>query len=494
MARPGGPGYAVDMRKIEGTIRTIRQPPGGVSIGTVVLAFALAFSSPVFAADQSGGQASASGEIVTLAQCVDQALATGPDILLSHSSLGIAQAGYTSAVAGNALGLTGSLSASQNSLLIVPVGSATGVASATAGVALTGPLGLNVGLNATHTITEDSRLAQSTKIGVNAGADIWDGYPGGSSLATAQKAALTLQKTQISEDSNRRTIVYQVKQSYYSLLAQQRQIRILQSTLLQRQEEMKKTQALYDAQSANQIDLKQAQVNQRQAELDLLKAQDGLEVSRQQLSALVGWPLDRTYTVAEVEDLPVPGLQAADAVKTALAQRSDMRQLQISQSAAAIDLALSRGRATPTVSASAGLDWSRDWSASTGSFSANAGLTVRGPIIDGGSAAAQAQQAELQAQTLKTQQDQLAATIATNVKSALASLRDLVARADLARSNLDLAQNLYDLTKIQFDSGVKSNLDVLAASVSLTTAQVSMAKARADAQLGVLALQNALGN
>jgi outer membrane protein TolC len=41
---------------------------------------------------------------------------------------------------------------------------------------------------------------------------------------------------------------------------------------------------------------------------------------------------------------------------------------------------------------------------------------------------------------------------------------------------------------------VISTLDLLTASVTLTTAQVNLAKSRSDVQLGVLALQNAMGD
>ncbi len=121
-------------------------------------------------------------------------------------------------------------------------------------------------------------------------------------------------------------------------------------------------------------------------------------------------------------------------------------------------------------------------------------MSVKAPVIDPGSIRGLVEQASFQNEKLRVQQDQLVATIKTSVKSAAYALRDLQARADLAAQSLDLAQSQYDLTKLQFDSGVSSNLDVLTASVALTTAQVNLAAARSAAQLGVLALQNAMGN
>jgi outer membrane protein TolC len=465
----------------------------------VVALIAMGSAATGFAQETASASAAAAAT-VTLQQCVDQALAAGPDVRLSNASLGIDEATYRQKLAANQLGLDATAGVGQNS---TPVNSipATGTssatpnnASATAGLTLTGPLGLAANVSATHFLTEDSSLAQQTRLSANASANIWDGYPGGTKLADVRSAELDWQVNQASEADNRRTIIYEVKQAYYSLLAQQRQISILQSTLAQRQAETKKTQALYDAQSANQVELKQAQVNQRQAELDLLEAQDTLDNLRQQLSAKVGWPVDKAYAVAEADDLPAPNLTPEDAVKQALAQRSDIRQLQLSLQKAQITLDLTRGQATPTVSVTGGLDWTHVWTGPEDTLDLSAGLTVKAPIIDGGAAAAAIKASELGAEKLRIQEEQMTASITTSVRSALASLRNLVARADLAKRNLDLAQSQYDLTKIQFDSGVKSNLDVLTASVSLTTAQVAAAKARADAQLGVLALQNALGN
>jgi outer membrane protein TolC len=447
-----------------------------VAIFAVALAFA---SSPA-----------AGGEVVTLAQCVDQALSAGPDMKLSAASLAMAQAQYVASTARNAIGLDG------NAGLSLGSGQGNSVSgSLQAGLSLSAPLGTSVGLNASHSIAGTDPMGQSTSLKLNASSTLWDGYPGGSAVATARQADLSLQGKQISEDANRKSIVYQVKQAYYTLLSQQRQLAILQQTLVKRQEEMKKTQALYDAESANQIDLKQAQINERQAELDLARAQGNVELTREDLSALVGWPIEQTYSVAETDDLTVPDLDVAAAVKTALGQRSDMKQSALNLASGDISVALARAKGSLTVNANGSLSLTQAWQpVMDTSIGWSAGLQVSMPILDAGATDTAVKQAELQNETLAIQQDKLAASIATNVKGAIYSLKDLLARVDLAASGLELAQNQYDLAKLQFESGVSSNLDMLGASVSFTSAQVGLAKARSDAQLGVLALQNALGN
>jgi outer membrane protein len=436
--------------------------------------------------------------LVTLPQCVEQALAAGPGILISKTNTAMAQAQYTQSAAANSLGVSGTAQANHqgapyDTRLLALGRSSFAQDTAQAGFALNAPLSTSLDVTAGHTITEENNPGQTTQLSASAGSTLWDGYPGGSSLASVQKAGLTLRITQASEDANRRNLVYQVKQAYYTMLAQQRQVGILRETLLQRQQELSKTQSLFDAKGASRIDLKQAQVNQRQAELDLLLAQGVVDVDREKLSALVGWPIGKAYSVAEAEDPTVPSLDVAAAVASALSKRADLRQLVLSQASADIDIALSRGKATPTVSASSGLTYTHDWIKGVDNLSWNAGVNIAAPIYDAGSIDAQIRQATLQKQSWTLQQQQLAAAIATDVKNAVYSLKDLLARAELAQASLELAQDQYELAQMQFTAGVSSNLDVLAASVALTTAEVNRAKAQSDAQLGVLALQNAIG-
>ncbi len=451
-----------------------------------------------FVSCMAPAQAADPDVVVTLPQMVDQALSNGPGILISHATVAIAQSQYTQAAAANSLGLTGTASATHTAApydtRLLQLGqSSFAQDTGKAGVSLSAPLSTSVDVTAGHTLTEETTPAQSTALSVSASTTIWDGYPGGSNLAATRKAALSLQGTQTAEDSNQRTVVYQVKQAYYTMLAAQRQLGIYQDTLKQRQQESIKTQALLDAHNASQIDIKQARVNQKQAELDLRLAQGTLEVDRDKLSGLVGWPVGKGYRVADVGDLPVPDLDVTAAVALALAQRSDMRQLVLNQASTDIDLALNKGKSTPVVKASSGLTYTHDWSRSTDVFSWNASVNVAAPIYDAGSIDSQVRQAAMQKSSYTLQQQQLASSVATDVKNALYALRDLVGRAELAQESLDLAQSQFDLASLQYDSGVDSNLDVLAASVALTTARVNQGKAQSDAQLGVLALQNTMG-
>ncbi len=343
--------------------------------------------------------------MVTLTLCVDRALAAGPDIRVSNANLGTARAQYNAAAAANAFGLsgTGDLGHTEAGTLRSNGQIANNpYDAADAGISVSAPLSSSLDLSLSQALFENSPAPQGSQLHMGASSTLWDGYPGGSGRATVQQASLTLQVTQSTEDANRKNIAYQVKQAYYTLLAQQRQLSILQETLAQRQEEMKKTQALYDAQSASQIDLKQAQVNQTQADLDLRKAQDTLEIDREQLSTLVGWPIERQYTAAEVEDMSLPSMDVAEAVKTALAQRADLKQSTLTIVAGDISVALAKAKGSAVVKANGSVDFNVNWSSPVSTSTGwGAGLSVSLPILDAGATAAAVTQAQLQKETLQ---------------------------------------------------------------------------------------------
>jgi outer membrane protein TolC len=440
---------------------------------------------------------------VTLAQLIEEAMKNGPEVRLESASMAINRTAYDQTAAQNGFGLSATAGASRsNPFRDTTTGPSTDTSterdpsdSLQAGLSLTGPFSTELGVSAGYTLTEiPESPVHSTKLSLSVKGSIWDGYLGGRGLAAVQQAGLTLRSNEMDHEARLKAIVYSLKQSYYTMLTQQRQIVVLQDTLSQRRNELARVQIMFDNHDATKIELRQAQLNAASAELDLRAARSGLSTAREKLSALVGRPAGAVYALAETEDLPVPVMDADTAVKTALEGRTDLAKLRLSRSKGDISLALQKAQYSPTVSASGGLSWSRSWTGETEQASWNAGVTVTLPIIDAGQTASQVRQAELQNETMDIQIAQLISSISTEVKDVLENLAELQARADLARMSRELAGDKYELAKARFDANAVSMLDLLTASVDLTGAQADLAKARGDVQLGVLALQNAIGN
>jgi outer membrane protein TolC len=437
-------------------------------------------------------------ETVSLAQVLEAALGQGPDIRQSELQKEISRLQYDQAKARDGLSLKGTAGANRADVLADsrsetpwnPRTKPSDTAQASLGLAF--PL-TTVSVDANHRITETDPLAQSTSLSLSISRTIWDGYPGGQARASVQQAEIAMQSRALASESDRRDIALKVSQAYYAVLSAQRTLGLRQDAVGQREEELKKTQALYESGTAAAVELKQAEINLGTARLDLDSAGSSLRTARVKLSNLAGWPADRDYDVAEAEDPAVPSLDLAALVQTALSRRADLKQAALTVRTGEISLALKKAQSSPTISASGGATLSHAWDAKTDLATWSLGLQGSLPIVDAGLAAAQTAEAAKQNEISRLQQVSLAASIAASVEEAAASVRDLKGRVEIARASLQVAEMKSQLAVLQFQQGTGSQLDVLTASVNLSSARASLEKAGSDAQVAVLQLQNAIG-
>lgn len=426
-------------------------------------------------------------QTVTLAQATQAALEGGPDAKLAGISLQSAQVQYDQAVARS--GPT--LDSSPNATFSAPFSdieswSGTMAADLSFSLPKTMTAGeLRASVRSTPLPSGDRGTSIDVSLSVNQ--TIWDGYgspiDGGKNAASLRQSAISLGVKELSAESSRQAIISKIKQAYYALLSAQHVVGARREALAQQQAQYARTKALADNQLATTLELRQAGINVRSAELDAIAAEASLAASRRSLSLAAGWPGDRVYAVAEAPDPVAPALEVASLVATAMEKRIDVRQQKLNEESAAITLALRTAANSPTVSASAGISLDQ-W---------NLGLSAKIPIVDSGLAAAQLRETELANETSRIQAAQLVQTITTEVTAAVTDLKDLLARADLAAERREVAAAQRDLAQARLDQGVGSSLDVLAALVSLTNADVSLSKARSDVQLGILRLQDAIG-
>lgn len=468
-----------------------------------MLLFAILPAAQILAQAAPAGLDSSPVPIVSLEDCVEQAMRSGPDVLVSRANLESAEAARDQTAAKNAFGFSGAASASHgessSALSQSSERAVAGIATSTvptdalhAGLSASAPLSTSFGLSADQIINETS-LDQVTKVALTASSTLWDGYLGGRDLGNLKQADFDLGAKRQAEGAARLQLAYNVKQAYFTLLGDQNQTAILAQTLAARQGDERRVKALFDLGQASRIDAEQAAVNRRQAELDLAKAQDGLGLARRKLSILVGWDPDKEFTVAPAASPSAPDLDLASAVKQALSRRPDLTQISFELSSSRIGVDLARTLYSPVLTLNGNYSLANDWQTKTLATNWSLGLQLNMPIVDTGSLKAQVGQATAQAAALALQRDQLAASIDLDVRTAWLSLRDLKDRVGLAADSVALAKDQYDLANTQFELGTGTSQALLTASVALSTAEAGLEQAKNNLTLGILALQNSMG-
>lgn len=440
--------------------------------------------------------ASAGAQTVSLDQAVEEALSRGADQAIWAANLSASRAVEAAARARAGLTVSPSLAYGATETWSQPSKTSDELVghSATAGVTVATPL--------TSLAFEGTRSLTAGPSGISVSADkgtatvrqvLWNGYPGGTTQATVEKAALTLKIAEWNAQTNRNKLVLAVKQAYFTLLSAQESLNQLTQAQKQRQETVRFVQTKFDLGQATALDLKQARINALTADLDLEAGKSALDAARRRLANQLGRADD---SLLEAASEPDPGVTVAtkdQAVAAALAQRPEPLIAQANLRAAQIDADLVFGASIPSVTLTGGVTYSKDAVKDTGSVVGTLGLSLGGPLVDGGLSAAQKAQAEAQKTTALMQYQQSLKTIPVDVAEAWNTWQINQGRHEVAALALEVAQGQRQVVQAQYDAGLKNLTDLQTSDVALSSAQLALLKAKITAQLSALALQSLMG-
>jgi outer membrane protein TolC len=283
-------------------------------------------------------------------------------------------------------------------------------------------------------------------------------------------------------------VLYQTAQSFFAaagadelMTARHHAVEVAQRTLTD-------AQARRDAGTVTRVEVSRAEaalVRARQAAVDAEATRD--EVYRF-LGTLIG--NKEPLRVAPPE---LPTSTPAASVPEALRARPEM--LAAVQQVAAADAAASAAawRWAPTISGFANARAFNYPGFSGDEYSWALGVQLDWQIFDGGIRDAQRRQTTAQRREAEARLGLVQDTVGDEVANAAQELATRRLALDAAKRQLDLARETLDLVRKQREAGTATQLDLLTAQDALVAADVGMAQARFDLQLGHLTLQRATG-
>jgi outer membrane protein TolC len=121
------------------------------------------------------------------------------------------------------------------------------------------------------------------------------------------------------------------------------------------------------------------------------------------------------------------------------------------------------------------------------------GLRLNVPIFDGLRKSKMIQQKKLQAEQLENNQTQLKQNIDFQILQAKTILKRNIDKLVDQRENVELADNVYTVTKIKYEEGVGSNIEVIEADATYKEAQINYYDAIYNALVAKIELEKAHG-
>ena len=289
----------------------------------------------------------------------------------------------------------------------------------------------------------------------------------------------------------RQTIIFNTKQSYYSVLSTQRLLQVAEETIQQSQRHLEEAQARFEVGLAPRFDVTQAQVQLSNAMLTRVIARNNAALARETLRTAMGITGPFAYTLADTLEREVVVFDDEAVLTQAYANRPELRSLQAQETAAAKNVSALQKQYLPSVSGNAQYNWTgREYPLQEGWVW---GVTLTFPLFDDILTTAQVGEARANLRGLEAQQEDLRLQVALEVRQSLLTLREAEESIRVSEQTLVQAQENLDLAEGRYSAGVGNIIELTDAQVLLTSARANNIQALYIYKTVIAELEKAVG-
>jgi len=260
-------------------------------------------------------------------------------------------------------------------------------------------------------------------------------------------------------------------------------------------------QALYN-QAADQvnagtspaIDGLRAQVELKTRQQQLIQSKNDFAIQKLTLARVIGLAAGQQYELSDKSPYePFTAISLDEALQRAYASRSDFMAASATLRAAEYTKKAARAENYPTLS------FSGDYglAGTTSTLTTHSVFDVRGtlnfPIFQGGKVQGDEVQANAQIEQARQRLENIRGQIDADVRTAFLNLQSSAEQVEVAKSNIDLAQQTLDQSRDRFAAGVADTVEVVQAQEQVATANDSYISSLYSYNYAKISLARALG-
>lgn len=321
--------------------------------------------------------------------------------------------------------------------------------------------------------------------------------------AARQSTQLYQQATQqVTEET-----AYDIANAYNQVIVVDKQLELLRSNLANTEKLLQTTLLQFENGVAKQVDVNRLRVNASNLASQLRQAELNQEQALNSLKFQMGMPLDQPIVLSDTTldySADMSAAVLAGVAENVYENRLDFQILQTNLELQELDRKNITSGYLPTLSAFANYGYTgqgsefglyatqnNGWVDNTTSA---IGLRLNIPVFDGLQRNARVQQSRIRARQLEEQMNLTRQGINLEVSNAMTQYRNTLQRIEAEQQNVDLAQQVYEVTQLEFREGVGSSTDVVEAETSLRTAQNTYINTLLDLYTARLDLERAKGS
>lgn len=250
----------------------------------------------------------------------------------------------------------------------------------------------------------------------------------------------------------------------------------------------------HDAGTAIAIDVLRSQVELKQRQQTLVAVTNQFEKDKLTLGRVIGLPIGQDFTVSDPSpSVPLEAISLSDALAKAYENRPDYQAAKARLLAAQFSLRAAKAERYPTLTASGfyGDEGLRLLTNSHGVFQATGSIQFN--VFDGGRIRADVLENDAELRNRRNELENLRGQIDYDVRNALLDLKSAGDQVDVARSNIDLANQTLKQARDRFTAGVTNTVEVVQAQQTVADANENLISAQFQYNVAKVSLARALG-
>jgi outer membrane protein len=299
-------------------------------------------------------------------------------------------------------------------------------------------------------------------------------------------------------DSTRIGIISGVSKAFYDVLLSQKQISVLDEDIVRLNRSLQDAYNQYQGGIVDKTDYKRATISLNNAKAQRKQQQDILTAKYFYLRQLMGYP-DTTQLQLQYDSTELAREIRFDTLQQVnYNNRIEYQLLQTERNLQQYNLKYYKWGYLP----SAYLYGVYNFSYLNSDFgklyerafpNSNVGVQLNFPIFQGTKRTYQVRAARWQVERLDWDIVSLQSIIRTEYEQALALYKGNLANYNALKENVQLAIEVYDVIRLQYQQGIKTYLDVIVAESDLRTSQINLYTATYQLLVSKIDLQKALG-
>ncbi len=337
-----------------------------------------------------------------------------------------------------------------------------------------------------------------TKYGATAAVDASQLLFDGQVFVGLQARAASIELVNKQVDVTEEMINVNVQKIYYQLVVGRKQLSTISANIDRFAKLLSDTKIIYENGFAEKLDVDKVNVQLSNLLTERLKVQNQLDAGNAALKYLINMPQKEELILTDTLSDEVLRENVLDNNYT-YEDRKEFQLLTLTQKLQKYNIKRYQLSYLPTVSLFANynknaqrakFDFLKDGSWFTTSL---IGLKINVPIFDGFAKKSRVNKARLEYEKTTNNLEQLRASIDNDVAQSTINITNALVTVNTQEQNMDLAEQVYNTTKLKYEQGLGSNQEIYTAQTELKTAQNNYYSALYDAIIAKIDYLKATG-